>query len=78
MQLHSAELNRSNLKFYGPFNKAFWAREGFSGIKFNSDADVHTIRFRFPTCDSQHHKLDLKLSVQAPMKGGTFREQFRI
>lgn len=77
-QLHSAELNKSNLKCYGPFDKAFWACERFSGIKFNRDADVYTIRFRFLTCDSQHHKLDWKLSLQATMKGGTFREQFRI
>lgn len=37
----SAELNKSNLKFYGPLNKAFWACKGFSGIKFDSGADVH-------------------------------------
>lgn len=78
MRLYSAELNKSNLKFYGPFSKAFWAHEGFCGLKFNSDGDVHTIRFRCPSCDSQHCKLDLKVSVQATMKGGTFRELFRI
>lgn len=77
-QLHSAEPNKSNLKLYGPFNKAFWAYEEFFGIQVNSDANVHTIRFRFPTCDSQHGKLDLKLSVETTVKGGTFREQFRI
>lgn len=54
VQLHFAELNKSNLKFYRPFNKIFWAREVFSGIKFNSDADFPTILFRFPMCDSQH------------------------
>lgn len=77
-QLHSAEPNKSNLKLYGPFKKAFWAREEFSGMQVDSDADIRTIHFRFPVCDSQHRKLDLKLSVEATVKGGTFREQFRI
>lgn len=54
VQLHSAELSKSDLKIYGSVNKAFWALEGFSGIKFNSDADVHTICFRFLMCDSQY------------------------
>lgn len=78
VQLHFAELNKSNLKFNGPFNKAFWACERFSGIGFKGSTDVCAIRFRFLECDSQQHKLDLKLSVQATMKGGIFREQFRI
>lgn len=44
---HSAELNKSNFKFYGSLNKAFWACEGFSEIKLDSDADFHMVHFRF-------------------------------
>lgn len=71
--LNSAECN---FKFYGSFSKAFWTRKEFSGTKFNSDVDVHTIHFRFLKCDSQYRKLGLKFSVQTVMKESTFREQF--